>query len=516
LRAARQKESYFGRCTRRSDYPKEASTALTQPGQTRLARESAALLRAHEGKSGFHLLAQGIDSFLVRLELAARAQRTLDLEYFIFQDDETGRLLVASLLDAADRGVRVRVLVDDAEDVTKNPELVQLSVHPGIEVRVFNPFNLRGPLTVLRYAEFLLTATRVNYRMHNKVFVADNSVAVVGGRNVGDEYFEASPDVGFADFDVAALGPVVARISGTFDAYWNSDVAIPMKALMAGPINPEASARDAPAAPIREAAADTRFAGQLAAGNPLDGLLSNPEAFAYADAEVLYDTPDKRKAESGGEEGPLMRRRLISAIEGANSELLITSPYVVPGDGGMKLIESVRARGVGVRIITNSLASTEMPIAHVGYRHYRKRLLEDGVDLCELRPTLEVPEVHAESDPPRKFALHGKVFVFDRKRVFIGSMNFDRRSLRVNTEMGLLINSPELARQVAEHFDALARPANCYVPVLAPPDASGQRALSWRTEENGRSVTLDQEPHGDLLRGLKTDVLSLLPIDDLL
>src|SRR5262249_48323735 len=366
---------------------------------------------------GFHLFALGVDSLLIRLELASRSERTLDLEYFIIQNDEAGRLLVTSLLNAADRGVRGRLLGDDVENGTQNPQLAQLAARPRLAVRVFNPFNLRGPLAALRYAEFVLTAARVNYRMHNKVFIADNSVAVVGGRNVGDEYFQTSPDTGFADFDVAAVGPVVAQISSTFDAYWNSDLAIPMQALLTGPINRKASPDERRPAATRETPTETKLAQRLPEGNPLNALLQHPKAFVYARAEVLCDTPDKREVQAGQKDGPLMRHRLVSAIEDVNSELLITSPYVVPGTGGMKLIERVRARGASVRIVTNSLAATETPIAHVGYRHYRKQLLGDGVDVCEMRPTPEAPGAHAsrvEPDTPRKFALHGKVFVLDR------------------------------------------------------------------------------------------------------
>ena len=508
-----------------SDYPKNASTALAHPEETRLARDIAKFTGPQQGASGFRLLEQGIDSFLIRAELAARAERTLDAEYFIFRNDETGKLLVDALLHAADRGVRVRLLVDDVEDVTENRQLVALAAHSNVEVRVFNPFVLRGPLEILRSAEFLLTATRINYRMHNKLFVADNSIAVTGGRNVGDEYFQTDSDTGFADFDVLAIGPVVGRLSESFDAYWNSEQAIPLQALTATvgraqEVHHEQEAR----ASIRQIDDGAKLTQRIAADDPLAALLRDPKTFVYANAEVLYDPPDKREVQTrevqtGEKDGPLMRRRVVAAMDAVTSELLITSPYLVPGDGGMRLLERVRGRGVTIRIITNSLASAEMPIAHVGYRHYRRRLLEDGVDLCEMRPSPGQPDVRATRvgyDAPLSFSLHGKVFVFDRKRVFVGSMNFDRRSLRINTEMGLLIDSPELAQQVARHFDALSRPANCYVPFLGPPDLFGNPTLEWRTEEDGKMIVLTHEPKDDFMSRLNLDVLSLLPIDDLL
>ena len=510
-----------------ADYPKRESVALAHPEATRLGRQVAAGSGEPRERSGFRLLADGENSFLVRAELAATAERTLDIQYFILQDDETGKLLVASLLRAAGRNVRVRLLLDDAEDVSKNPLLAALAAQPNIEVRVFNPFILRGPLGVLRYAEYFLTATRVNYRMHNKLFITDNAVAVVGGRNIGDEYFATNHATHFADFDVLAVGPVVRQLSGTFDAYWNCDLAIPLEALTGGQGADRAGSERGGASsrvPSGPGPADgggdkneTRLAQRMESGEPLATLIGSNDAFVRADAEVLYDTPEKREAETDGKPGPLMRRRLAAAIDGVHSELLIASPYLVPGDGGMHLLERARERGAQVRIVTNSLEATEMPIAHVGYQHYRKRMLEDGVELCEMRAVAgDFGPQNPGAPPPRRSALHGKLFVFDRERVFIGSMNFDRRSLRLNTEMGLLIESPELAQEVAAHIEDLARPSNCYRPALGPPDAFGHRRMSWRTEENGKSVELSAEPMGNLLRGFKTELLALMPIDDLL
>jgi putative cardiolipin synthase len=503
-----------------ADYPKETSTALDRPESTTLGREVASDGQMHGGNSKFRLLSDGTESFVARGEMAAAAERTLDIQYFAFQDDETGKLLVDSLVRCADRGVRVRLLIDDAEDVTSNPQITALAAQQNIEVRVFNPFILHGPAIILRYVEFFLTATRVNYRMHNKLFIADNSVAIVGGRNIGDEYFEASPDTGFADFDVLAAGPVVPQLSRTFDAYWNSELAIPLQRLGFGRASPNALARDrADRAANRETSEGTLLAQRIAARNPLAQFLRGAEEAVYASAEVLYDSPEKRAVEEGAKNGQLMRHYLAAAIDDVRSELLIASPFVVPGEGGMRLIERVRSRGARVLIVTNSLAATEMPIAHAGYEHYRRRLLSDGVDLCEMRPTPGDDAGDAQrGDSPaaHRMALHGKAFVLDRQRVFIGSMNFDRRSLQLNTEIGLLIDSPELAQQVADHIDVLSRPANCYTPVLGPPDASGHRSLSWRTEENGRVIELASEPMGNLLRGFKTELLSLLPIDELL
>jgi len=504
-----------------ADYPRQPSAAYTKPETTRLGRDLQPVLSRHPDVSGFRLLVQGTDSLRMRLDLANTAERTLDLQYFIIQNDTTGKLLIQSILRAADRNVRVRMLVDDADDLQRDRQIAALAAHPQIEIRVFNPFYTRGMLDVMRYAEFVVSGQRVNYRMHNKTFVADNAAAVLGGRNIGDEYFQASERTEFGDFDVLAVGPLVREISASFDDYWNSGLAIPIQALLA--VKPSSDALQRYRDEIGENRAqlgESPYARELAKAKSLKGTIADSRALVWAHAALLYDSPDKSKVESGEEDGSLLRRRLGEAVRGVKSELLIVSPYLVPGDGGMRLLEGLRDRGVRVRILTNSLASTDMPIVHAGYRHYRTRLLEDGVELYEVRPSLGNPGgggSSLKSPSSGQFALHAKVFVLDRTRIFVGSMNFDRRSLKLNTEVGLLIDSPELARQVVSRFDAIAQPANCYVPTLAAAsDVSGARSVMWRTEENGESVEIAAEPSGDLLRGLKVDLMTLMPIDDLL
>jgi putative cardiolipin synthase len=504
-----------------ADYPKQASNALAQPATTRLGRQLDALSREHPETSGFRLLPQGRDSLRGRIELAETAERTLDLQYFIIQNDSSGKVLMNAVLHAADRGTRVRMLVDGYEGLTRDPQIAALAAQPNIEIRVFNPYRLGGPLKVFRNAEFLLFASRLNSRMHNKLFIADNAAAVIGGRNIGDEYFQASTELERADFDVLAIGPVVNELSRSFDAYWNSDMAIPIQALLL--VKPSAEVLDRYRADLAQNEITARASTTLRTldkPGPLAGVIADKGALTWARAEVLSDDPQKRKIEDGKEDGQLLRHRLEAALNTVTAEIRILSPYLVPGDDGMRLLESLRARGVRVRILTNSLAATDMPIAHVGYRHYRTRMLGDGVELYEVRPVLGDPTTSdgekLKSSRTGQFAIHGKVFVLDQQRLFLGSMNFDYRSLRLNTEVGLLIDSPELARQVAQRFDAIAQPANCYIPQLGAPDASGKRQLTWRTEENGKNTELTAEPMGDILRGIQTELLSLLPIDDLL
>ena len=502
-----------------ANYPKEASHAIENPEATPLGGEVDKAAHAHPGLSAFRLLPVGAEGLKARAELAEAAQRSLDLQYFIIQNDVTGKLLMDAVLRAADRGVRVRMLIDDTDDVGKNKQIIALAAHPKIEIRIFNPFYTRGPFNLLRWSEYLLDQ-RLNYRMHNKVFVADNTAAVIGGRNIGDEYFAApNPRIEFADFDVLALGPIARRISRTFDNYWNSDLAIPAQALLG--IRPTEAALQAYRADVEQNRRDhesDKNLPKLAVADPIHGLLDGDGALVWAKADVLYDNPDKVKVEAGEKSGALLRNRLVQAMDTVNEEILIVSPYLVPGDEGMRIVEGLRQKGVMVRIITNSLASTDIPAVHSGYVHYRTRLLEDGVELYEVRPSPESTDDRGHNLKPSEgqFALHAKVFVFDRKQLFVGSMNFDYRSLKLNTEIGLLIDSPQLAREAAKRFDAIAQAANCYIPHLSPPDAQGHRQLVWRTEENGKSVELATEPAGNLSRSLQANLLSLLPLDDLL
>lgn len=505
-----------------SNYPKQESTALAHPETTRLGRQVDVQARAHAGAAGFRLVAQGVDGFLLRAELAGAAERTLDLQYFTIQSDETGKMLMDGVLRAAERGVRVRMLLDDSDDVARDREILALGAHPNVEIRVFNPFFSRGILDFMRYAEFAVASSRLNYRMHNKLLVADNSVAVLGGRNIGDEYFQASKDTEFGDFDVLTIGHLVNQVSKSFDSFWNSDLAIPIDALTFG--KPSAATLDEYRAALAENL--TKMAGspyvlRLATGDPLTPILTGSSALVWAKGEVLYDSPEKSKVQSGEQPGRLLRRPLGEALKSVKSELLVVSPYLVPGDGGMKLLANLRNHGVHVRILTNSLASTDEPIVHSAYQKYREPMLKDGIELYECRPVLGKPDTRGSggslSNPSGgQFALHAKVFVLDRRWVFVGSMNFDRRSLRLNTELGVLIDSPELARQVTARFNAIAQPANSYVPSLTTADASGRQTLIWRTEEGGKLVDLKSEPMGDLMKGVKVDLLTLLPLDDLL
>jgi putative cardiolipin synthase len=504
-----------------SDYPKSESSALTRPEATRLGRELAAMKAEHPGTSGFKLLPVGIDSFLLRMQMAKRAEHTLDVQYFLIQSDNTGQLFIEALLAAADRGVRVRVLMDDAGSFGRDAQVRTLAGYANVQLRMFNPFAYRGDVAALHFAEYLGSASRLNYRMHNKLFVVDNEIGIVGGRNVGDEYFQGGSDVEFGDYDIIAAGPIVNQISNTFDAFWNSPMAIPIEALAEGAPSPRdlADYRETLAAHHAQLI-ETKmpYMPALPGSEALDALIGGKTSLVWAKAEVVFDSPEKSKVESGEQGGRLLRDRLGVFTNAVRTELIVVSPYLIPGPAGMKLFEELRERGVSVRILTNSLASSDVPAVHSGYQAFRVPLLERGVELYEVRPQPGRPAVRSGrfKGSSNLFALHAKAFVFDRERVFVGSMNLDSRSLHINTEVGLIIESAELARQVALRVADIAQPANSYVLRLGDADAAGRRALVWRTHEKGFPVDFHQEPAVTDWQRLQVDLLSFLPLDELL
>ncbi|MEN3354651.1 MAG: cardiolipin synthase [Betaproteobacteria bacterium] len=498
-----------------SDFPKTPSSALANASETRLGRHFDTAAREHNGNSGYRLISAGVDGLTARAEMIDAAERTLDLQYYIFRSDKTGRLLADALLRAADRGVRVRVLIDDGERVRGDEQIDLLDAHPNVEVRLFNPFGYRGHSKYIRAVEFLLNARRLDYRMHNKLFVVDNAAAIIGGRNIGDEYFQVDPESQFGDDDIFVAGPMVPQLSSTFDEYWNSALVIPVRALGRG--RPSQAALDSFRAELtahrRALAADrTDYLGRIAKGDPLAGLLSGTVPLVWTGAQLVYDSPEKRRVDRGQQPGNLIFPPVMDAARAVQSELLIVTPFFVPGPSGMELFDELRQRNVRVRVLTNSLEATPELLAHAGYVHYRRALLEQGMELYEVRAQLGSATGSGASPTMAtygKYALHAKLFVFDGARVLIGSINFDLRSKHRNTEIGLIIDSPALAQQTARRFAALVQPANSYELVLSREHG----ALVWRTQDNGTHVEYDREPAGSESRRLKVMLLTLLPLD---
>ena len=506
-----------------ADYPKPASAAFTHPEDTRLGREFADAAREHGRDSAFRIINVGVDGFQLRMQMIDAAQSALDLQYFIFRGDETGRMLTDGLQRAADRGVRIRVLVDDGDTVAGDEQILRLLANPSVEVRIFNPSSYRGHSRLVRRLNFLANAPRLNYRMHNKLLVADGALALIGGRNIGNQYFQIDPESQFADDDVVTAGPIVGELSATFDEFWNSDLAVPAQALGRG-VRPDSgiaartehqgASREAPGAAPKSAAVD--YASLLESGEPLAGIVSGRLPMAWAHARVVYDSPDKKQVGGGAQPGRLITRAVLESIREVQSELVLVSPYFIPAADELQLLKDLRRRQVRVRVLTNSLESTTEIAAQSGYEHYRVPLLQDGVELYEVRSMLGDVRGSGQTAQVSRYgnyALHAKMYVFDRQKLFIGSMNYDQRSKRINTEIGLIIDSSELAQQTARRFDAMVKPDDCYVVALRPAEPGNSSRLVWRTEENGHAVEYTHEPARSGWQRLEVKLLALLPLD---
>jgi len=507
------------------NYPKTVSSALAHPETTKLGRQFADAGVAHRGLSALRLVPAGVDGFLLRAELIDRAEKTLDLQYFIFRSDETGQLLLDAVLRAADRGVRVRLLIDDIDNTGQNAQIEALAAHPNIEVRLYNPLAYRGSSKLLRWTEMLLHEPRLDYRMHNKLMVADNAIALVGGRNVGDDYFQIDPDGQLGDFEVFAGGTVVPTLSFIFAEFWSSTPAIPVQALATGPIKPAALAeyrRELTLHRQEKRADGSDYATRILTGEPLTGILNGRLPVVWGRAIPWYDSPEKGKVEKGEKSGDEMYRVIFEAAAAARSEVIIASAYLVPGDDGMALFDDLHRRSVAALALTNSLESDTGTAAFSGFTHYRRALLTDNVQLFEIRAqpgSIKGTGQTAAMSSHGNFGLHTKLYIFDREKIFISSMNFDQRSIHLNTEMGLMIESPELARQGAAFYEGMVQPANSFHVLMATPPGSGNLSPSkppqmvWRTMENGQMVDYLSEPARNGWERFKVYMLSLLRLD---
>ncbi|SUA91351.1 Putative cardiolipin synthase YbhO [Pandoraea pulmonicola] len=502
-----------------------AHTPASTPGA--LASALAPAIRAHDNQSGFQLLATGSAAFMTRVALVQAAQHSLDVQYYSAGEDITGRLLLQSLLDAADRGVRIRMLVDDINRRRTDPAFAVLDQHRNIEIRVFNPFGTRDTTLLERAGNLLARFDQLNRRMHNKALVADNQVAIIGGRNLGDEYFDANPDLSFRDFDLLCAGPVVNAVSHSFDHFWTSPQTYPLKQVQSK-IDDEtlAATREALAQHWRDA--DALPAGREALHQPplADSLRTGRVPLFWAPAELAADTPDKLDAPADQtQSAPGEKLRQLAAK--AQSEFLIISPYFVPMEGGVRFLSKLAQRGVKVRVLTNSLAATDVVPVHAGYARYRPALLKAGIELYEFKPIRS--DTGAPSPRRVQFggssraSLHGKAYVIDRRDVVLGSFNLDPRSVRLNTELAIVIHSPDFAERMARIFDRATAPRASFRVELAPPGATPPTptpptmpALRWVGEENGQPRIFDVEPYASFWRNAVTGAFTLLPSDDLL
>lgn len=499
-----------GCATWRPDVDREPTHAIADGERTRLGQAFAAAGAEHPGQSGFRVVASGQTAFMARAALADAAERTLDLQYYSVGEDLTTDLILLRILGAAERGVRVRILLDDIHPLAREFGRRAIAAHPAIQVRLFNPFKVGGTSSLLRLGEFMLDGERLNRRMHNKLWVTDNAVAIVGSRNLADEYFSANTNVNFYDIDLLVAGPIVTELSRAFDNYWNSPAAVPMQAFDDAP---DAAETAFVRRTLHERAANCGDAPPctwLDGGGWREALGASRATLTWASAQLRYDPPDQDKAALASDAA---HGAIDDVPDGARaeSELLIISPYFVPSQAGRRLLAQLRQRGVRVSVLTNSLASTDSASAHAGYARHRAELLREGIALHELRPESRLRHRRSHRwGHASPSSLHAKVMVQDRARVIVGSMNQDPRSRLHNTEAWLVIESPALAAELAAVFEEGTEPRHAYKVEQRLPE--GIDALRWTTQDDGKPLTYDVEPlSGPWLRLWRTLLGILIP-----
>ena len=464
--------------------------------------------RADAQQTGYHVLHEAQDAFAARALLARSAQRSLDVQYYIWRDDTTGNLLLNELLMAADRGVRVRLLLDDHGTKGLDAVLHTLGTHPQIEVRLFNPFALRSP----KLLNFATDFFRLNRRMHNKSFTADNQASILGGRNVGNEYFGATDGVLFFDLDLLVGGAVVPEISADFDRYWNSPSAYPVETLLRAPDGPSLDTLRREGQALLASHAAQNYQQAIQKTTFVQNLLQGQLPMEWARAQLISDDPAKvlGQVDSAQKISALLAR----ATGTPQRTMDIVSPYFVPTAEGTESLIQLRQSGVRVRVLTNSVRATDVLIVHSGYAKYRQPLLQAGVELFELRP--QTPD-YALKEEKEKFSLnpmgssgsslHSKTFMVDGKQVFVGSFNFDPRSARLNTEMGLLLESPPLAASVEAAFDTLIPPTSYRLTL------DEHERILWHSGMGNPPPVYRTEPQTSWLSRLMIHFMGLLPIE---
>lgn len=477
-----------------------ASHSLPAQG-TALADSLQPMLEQHEGKSGFRLLVEGEEAYAARLQLIRAAERSLDVQYYIWHNDLTGQVAHHQLLAAADRGVRVRLLLDDLDTAGKDQLLRRIDAHPNLEIRLFNPFANRNN----RVGDFAGDTRRVNRRMHNKTLTADGIATIFGGRNIGDEYFDATAEVAFGDMDALGVGPIAAEVSSQFDLYWNSPYSYPLTAF-----DWDEPVTDAEVAAFREennafvaGAADSEYVRILKSVEMAKAASMATVGFVWSDWHLGYDQPRAIEMDEITEETHLAAK-IIKAMDLAEEELIIVSPYFVPGENFTDYLVGLVEKGVRVRILTNSLQANDVALVHAGYMRYREDLVRGGVELYEFRATSNKIRRRMEREriDVEKTSLHAKIFTIDSRWIFVGSFNLDGRSAKLNTELGAYFASPVEASQFSDTFDAFMREAAYRLEL----DERGK--LRWIGYNGTEQLSLDTEPDTSWWKRTSTRMLS--------
>jgi len=485
------------------------SYVFTDTQNTTLGKDVQAELKQGRADDGFVLLGSGLDAFVARAALAEAAERSLDVQYYLYHDDLVGKLFTGFLWKAAERGVRVRILVDDMGMGGRDESIVALDAHPNIELRIFNPFDRE----ISRNVQMVTGLGSVTRRMHNKSFTIDNVITIVGGRNIGNEYYDADPTLEFADLDVLVIGNVVKEVSDSFDMYWNSTLAYPAKTIIKKrPSEEELQRLEESLKAFMEDQRTSNYMTALLNSDLSNKIRDNDMTFFWGDADVVVDHPDKITSSRDASELHLMTQ-LAPYFDAIEKELIIISPYFVPGYEGVGFFKSLTDKGVRVKILTNSLSSNDVAIVHAGYAKYREDLLRNGVELYEMNKKLTRTQRKDKkgSGGSSKASLHAKVFVLDRKQVFIGSLNLDPRSFYENSEIGLILNSAEIAGNMANNFEKDIEKHTFTLELKS--DENGYEELLWHGYEDGAPVTFDVDPYTGFWRRFGVDFMAILPIE---
>lgn len=475
---------------------KTVSTHLMPSPDGNIAKRLLPEIIEHSGESGIYTLANSRDAFLARLALVEMAEQSLDLQYYIYHDDISGRLLSQRLIAAADRGVRVRLLLDDHTMAGMDGVIRRLDDHDNIEVRLFNPYIQRR----FRPLGYLTDFFRLNRRMHNKSMTADSIVSIVGGRNIGDEYFDATSGMMFADLDVAVVGQAAHETAEDFDRYWNNQSAYPAQVII-GDVEP---------ADLWGVSDEAReYLSLLMQANFANYLTDGQMPWVWTKTQFISDHPDKVLKKQ--EKENILDRYISPLMENTQNELVIVSPYFVPTRQGEEMLSKLAKNGKTVQVLTNTLAANDVAVVHSGYAKYRKDLLQSGVKLYELKDDATVkPAAVRSAYDGQGASLHAKTFAVDGRYLYVGSFNMDPRSANLNTEMGLLIDSPKLAKDLMNQL-SVNLPKHAYAVSL-----NDKGKMIWTTIEDGETIERTHEPESSLFRRVQVWIASQLPIEWLL
>lgn len=489
--------------------PGPDSSALAPAEDSPLAHGLRNEVEAHDSdQSGFHLVYDGLSAFVARAVLLEEACVSLDLKYYIYSDDTSGRILTGLLLQAADRGVRVRLLVDDLGTRVSNPRVLALDSHPNMQIRVFNPVEGRSGLR--RGVEQLLNFGRINHRMHNKLLVCDGNVTITGGRNIADGYFSKA-ETEFLDVDVIGVGAVVEDASNIFDEFWNSEVAIPVTELAL--VNDDTCSlndlRDL-VGKYLDGERQSEFSRALEKSNLAEKLKGGEVTFHWGRGTLYSDPPEKAIDPESVPVSEYPGYKLEKILKQCKKKARITNAYLIPGVPGVDLFSTLQNADVQVDILTNGLSTNDVAAVHGAYSRYRKPLLQSGVNLWELRPVAEQKQRKHWFKGDSRATLHAKTFVLDDDRAFVGSINLDSRSIIQNTEIGMLIENSEINRALNELFETWTAPDAAWQLTL---DDEGE--IRWEGEgENGARVQIKKEPETRWWQRLLARLLSRLPIEE--